>query len=733
MSTAAPGLVDATIVHKPEIEREKFRMKTHMSEQTAWRLSWSIAVVSVLLAFGGLVLSILAQHAAGTGMIFSHQFFTPLLTITYCGVGALVASRHPRSPIGWMFCATGLLSALNMLSTGYALYAPAVAPEALLPGAALARWLSLWVWLPNVLLPFTFLLLLFPDGKLISTRWWSVALASGVGITALTLGIALHPGPLEGFGINESNPYGLASRVEIINAVIVIASPVLLFGIVGSIASVVVRFRSARGIERAQLKWLALAGVIVIVANGLGGILWMIDGDSPMTRELYIIVTDVTVVNIVAAAGIAILRYRLWDIHILINRTLVYGALTTLIVAIYVTTVGAVGVLLQTGGSLLVSLFGTGIVAFSFQPLRERLQHGVNRLMYGERDDPYVVLGRLSQRLELVTASQSVLPIIAETVAEAFKLPYTAIALEEGSRFVIAAEYVRSPKFPPASAVELEILPLVYQLETIGHLILAPRAPGEPFSPPDRRLLESIARQAGVAAYNVRLTQDLQRSRERLVTTREEERRRLRRDLHDELGPIIAAMSFKLDVVQNLAEHDAAAVKKVVAELKAQMQNVLTDIRRIAYDLRPPALDELGLIGALKEHIASHNQVPGRLQITLEAPETPPPLPAAVEVAAYRIALEAITNVSRHAKARHCSVRLSLLGDLCLEVIDDGGGLPDNVRAGVGMTSMRERAEELGGTCRTEALPQGGTQVMVRLPLSTAYGGGTAAWMQSAS
>ncbi len=703
-----------------------------MNEQSARRLSWSIVALSVLLVFGGLALSVLAQRAAGTEAIFSHQFFTPLLTITYCGVGALVASRHPRNPIGWMFCATGLLSAVNMLSAGYALYALAAAPAASLPGAALARWLSSWIWLPNVLLPITFLLLLFPDGKLVSPRWRSVALAAGVGSVVFTLSIALHPGPLDSFGITEANPLGLAIGEESTSILMALAVPLLLVGIVGSIASLGVRFRNARGIERAQLKWLAFAGLIVLVANVLGSIPWLIWGDNPMMRELSIIITDITIVSIVAAAGIAMLRHQLWDIHLLINRTLVYAALTTCVVAIHIVIVGAASVLLQSGGSWLVSLLGTGIVAVSFQPLRERLQHGVNRLMYGERDDPYVVLGRLSQRLEMVTASQSVLPTIAETVADAFKLPYAAIALREGEQFVIAAECARSPAFSRSVTVELESLPLIYQLETIGQMILAPRAPGEPFSPPDRRLLESLARQAGIAAYNVRLTQDLQRSRERLVTTREEERRRLRRDLHDELGPIIAAMLFRLDVIYNLAEQDAHNVKKTAMELKAQMQGVLADIRRIAYDLRPPALDELGLVGALKEYIASHNQVPG-LQITLEAPEAPPPLPAAVEVAAYRIALEAITNVRRHAKAQHCSVRLSFSGDLCLEVSDDGGGLPDQVRAGVGLTSMRERAEELGGTCRTETLPQGGTEVRVWLPLSTREAGETTTWMPSAS
>lgn len=703
-----------------------------MSEQAARRLSWSIAVFSGLLVMFGLGISILALVVSGRGVTFSHQFFTPLLTATYCVVGALVASRHPRNPIGWIFCAIGFLSALNMLSAGYALYGELV--NSALPGAALARWFSIWVWIPNALLPITFTLLLFPDGKALSARWRPVGWAAGLGIAAYTISMAFYPGSLEEMAIPASNPYGIPGSAGVMKALLTIAAPFLLVGIFGSIASIVVRFRHAAGVQQAQLKGLAIAGVIVVVGNILGGIPWLIWPDNPMTQELSIIATDITLVSIVIATGIAILRYRLWDIHILVNRTLVYGSLTALVIGFYIIIVGSLGTILQTGGNLPVSLFGTGIIAISFQPLRERLQRGVNRLMYGERDDPYAILGRLSEQLEVVAAAQSVLPTIVETVSEALKLPYAAIALKEGESSAIAAEYVRSPSFAPHDLGSLEILPLVYQSETIGQMILALRAPGEPFSPTDRHLLETIARQAGVAAYNVRLTYDLQRSRERLVTTREEERRRLRRDLHDGLGPVLAAMSFKLDAVHNLADRDAAAVRQMAVELKAQMQEALADIRRIAYDLRPPALDELGLVGALKAHIASHNQVQGLL-ITLEAPEHPPPLPAAVEVAAYRIALEAMTNVSRHAGASHCYVRLSLPDDLCIEVTDDGRGLPKRVRSGVGLTSMRERAEELGGVCVAEVLPQGGTGVMARLPLSSGYAAanGGSGWTLSVS
>lgn len=695
-------------------------MKLLMNERTARRLSWSIAGLSVLVVLAGLGISLLALIFSDRGVTFSHQFFTPPLTITYCVVGALIASRHPRNLIGWIFCTIGFLSALNMLSAGYALYSELVSP---MPGEALARWFSIWIWIPNTLLPVTFTLLMFPDGRLISRRWYPMAWAAGFGIAAYTFSMAFYPGSLEPLGIPASNPYGIQGSEGVMKALITFAAPFLLVGIFGSIASIVVRFRRAAGIERAQLKGLAVAGVIVIVGNILGGLLWLIMPDNALSQELSIIATDITLVSIVIATGIAILRYRLWDIHILVNRALVYSSLTALVVALYVVIVGTLGNLLQAGSSLPISLLGTGIIAISFQSLRDRLQRSVNRLMYGERDNPYAVLGRLSERLEVVVASQSVLPTIVETVAEALKLPYAAIALQDGEQIRIAAEYLRAPVVTPRNIGKAESLPLIYQMETIGQLILAPRSPGEAFSATDQKLLETIARQAGVAAYNVRLTQDLQRSRERLVTTREEERRRLRRDLHDGLGPVLAAMSFKLDAIHNLADRDAGAVQRLAAELKLQMQDALADIRRIAYDLRPPALDELGLVGALKAHITSHNQVQG-LQITLEAPENPPPLPAAVEVAAYRIALEALNNVSRHAEAHHCRVRLSLPDDLCLEILDDGRGLPREVRAGVGLISMRERAEELGGRCTAEALPQGGTGIMARLPLAFVHPSG---------
>ena len=336
--------------------------------------------------------------------------------------------------------------------------------------------------------------------------------------------------------------------------------------------------------------------------------------------------------------------------------------------------------------------------------------------MYGERDTPYRVISRLGQRLEATLAPDAVLPTIVETVAHALKLPYAAIALEQEGELVRVASY-GSPK------ESLTHLPLVYQNEQMGELLLAPRGLGESFTPVDRALLEDLARQTGVAVHTVRLTTDLQcltgelqASRTQLVTMREEERRRLRRDLHDGLGSALTSMTFQLDAASNVLERDPQAARTLLADLKRQTQASIADIRRLVYNLRPPILDEWGLVAALHEQVAQYQL--NHVQVCVEAPVSLPPLPAAVEVAAYRIALEALANVVRHAHASSCIMRLALSDDvLTVEVRDDGEGLPEGYHAGVGISAMRERTAELGGSCAVETITSGGTRVCARLPL----------------
>jgi signal transduction histidine kinase len=417
-----------------------------------------------------------------------------------------------------------------------------------------------------------------------------------------------------------------------------------------------------------------------------------------------------------AIAGVrgAIWHYRVLDVNLLINRTLVYGLLAAILVGSYLVIVRYVGVGSDKEiGELAIALLAPAVIVFLAQPIRHRLQHGVNQLMYGEREDPYAVLSDLSQHLEATLAPEAVLPTIVETVAQALKLPYVAITIRQGNEFALAAAH----GFPAGNPL---ILPLVHQGATIGQLLVAPRPSDTSFSPTDWRLLQGIAHQAGVAAHGVRLTADLQCSREQLVTAREEERRRLQRDLHDGLGPGLASLTLKLDTVRNLLAHDPAAASALIMELKAQTQAIVVDVRRLVYDLRPLALDQLGLICAIREYAASlsdHDE----LQVSIEAPEHLPSLPAAVEVVAYRIVQEALTNVVRHAHARACAIRF-LLNDtslLYLEIRDDGQGLPPEYRPGMGMHSMRERAAELGGTCVIASLPNGGTLVWARLPLKS--------------
>ena len=415
------------------------------------------------------------------------------------------------------------------------------------------------------------------------------------------------------------------------------------------------------------------------------------------------------------AFAIAIMRYRLWDIDAIINRTLVYGALTASVVGIYILVVGYLGALFRAGSNLLISLLATGVVAVLFQPLRALLQRSVNRLLYGQRDEPYTVITGLSQRLEATLAPDAVLPTIVETVAQALKLPYAAILLTREKAFVIAASYGQPCEDPL-------VLPLIYQNETIGQLHLAPRTPGEAFSAADKRLLDELARHAGLAAHAVRLTSDLQHARERLVTAREEERRRLRRDLHDGLGSALTSVMFKLDATDELLDRDPAKVRALLAEVRAQTQASISDIRRLVYNLRPPILDEWGLVAALREHLAQYALQ--NVQVSLDAPESFPTLPAAVEVAVYRVVLESLANVIKHAQATVCTIRLALLVNaLTVEVQDNGLGRPVGYHAGVGMTAMYERAAELGGTCVVEDAAPSGTRVYASFPLERSDAG----------
>jgi len=468
--------------------------------------------------------------------------------------------------------------------------------------------------------------------------------------------------------------------------------------------------------ERQQLKWIAYAVAFMLLSIVASGALYALPNKG-LAIELGYSMQNVAVIGISIAVSIAILRYRLYDIDLLINRTLVYGVLTASVVILYVLVVGGMGALLKVEGNVLISLTATGLIAVLFRPMHERLQRGVNRLFYGQRDDPVEALSQLGKQLETAVPPDKVLPTLAETIAQTLKLPYVAIRLplQEGDK--IAVEYGK-----PVS--ELVRFPLIYQGEDTGQLVVGLRSPGSPFSPAEMRLLRNIARQAGTAVHTVRLTRDLLRSRRQLITAREEERRRLRRDLHDGLGATLAALNLEAAVLRRSIHSDPEKAEALVDGFRQDIRTTIEDIRLLVYELRPPTLDQLGLVEAVRAQAVQCSRTEAldeaTLQIRVEAPGALPPLPAAVEVAAYRIAQEALTNVVTHSQARRCVVCLEIRDGLRLEVIDDGVGIANGRQqetGGLGLISMRERAEELGGVCFIEPVAGGGTRVLASLPL----------------
>ena len=412
---------------------------------------------------------------------------------------------------------------------------------------------------------------------------------------------------------------------------------------------------------------------------------------------------------------------RAWDWDRVLNRSIVYGTLTGGIILTYAASVVLLRALLPGETPYAVALLSTGAGALVALPLRDRLQRIVNHLMYGDRDDPYRAIARLGEQLETSIGSEDVLGAIVSTVAQALRLPYAAIELADASDESPTAVHGT----PPADADTLLRLPVTYRGDAVGQLLLAPRSPGEAFGDADLRLLGDLARQAGPAVQSVRLTTDLRRSRERLVTALEEERRRLQRDLHDGLGPTLAGALMKMEAARSRLDRSPGEAASLLGELASDTRRTIEEVRRLTYDLRPPALDQLGLVGALRERAAEFSEARADgLEIGIEVPADLPPLTAAVEVAAYRIGLEALTNVARHSGARRSTLRLAVAdGALEVEVTDDGCGIDANGHAGVGHRSMRERAEELGGGLEIGRSGTAGTRVHARLPLRGPAGG----------
>lgn len=610
--------------------------------------------------------------------------------LAYGALGTGLALRRPRHGLGWL--ALGIAAGHGIaLATGAYSY---LAVERGLPGADWAVWAASWTWVPPYLMVPTFLLLLFPDGRLPSRRWRPVGGVAAAGVALATLGWATlpygqHDKPI---GVEATHPIGLPFAETVLN----VGSALAVVGALVALAALVVRDRRSGGVERQQVRWVLLGGaataVLLVSAIAAGP-----NGGGAA-------VVAVAMLPLPAAMAVGVLRHRLWDVDVVINRSLVYAVLTIGVLGTYVGTVSLLGGLLGRGTG--APLVATALVAVGINPVRQRVRAWVNEALYGQREDPYTALARLVERLGAADGATSALSGVADTVCRVLRSPYAEVEVGGAPRSV-SGEH-------SADHGELFTIPLSFRGERIGSLQVA--LPGRvELDPNERQLLDDLARHIAVAAHTEQLTEDLRRSRQQLVEAREEERRRIRRDLHDELGPTLASVAMRVEQVRATSTDPHSAT--TLAGVPERVREAVATVRSLVAGLRPAALDELGLAEAVREQ-ARRFHGPA-LHVKVDVAEDLGPMSAAVDVAAYRIVSEALANVVRHSNAKNCRVTVRRAdGKLHVEVVDDGRGLPNVPGPGLGLSSMRERAAEVGGTCTITPHPGGGTVVCAQLPVA---------------
>ena len=655
-------------------------------------LSWAAAAAATVLAVGNAILAALGQDL---------DAYPVPIALGFAWMGCALLARRPGHLMGPLLCLIGLANAVSGAAFAYARYALVHMPGSP-PLATPALWLNTWLYAPALSLTGLVLPLVFPEGRLLSARWRPALWAALALIPLWAVGFAFVPQNMGSYFRDLPDPYTYPSLEPLFRTAQVLAVLCGLTAGAAAVASVVLRWRRADRVGRQQLKW--FFAVLPLAAAAM--IIQVTDPGSGAAVGLGALAGALMPVGI----GVAVLRYRLYEIDVLLSRAVLYALLTAGVAGVYVAVVTVAEVVFgRSGHSMTVQVLATAVGAAALFPLRDRVQRRVDRLFYGDRGVPYEALARLGRRVEESGDTDSALNSVVKTIADSLRLPYAALELRLADGWRQAAAYGHAP-------AEVTTFPLISQRETVGRLVVGTRSPGERLGPDDVRLLADLARQAGPATHAVALREALDASRAGLVAAREEERRRLRRDLHDGLGPTLAGLTLGLDTARTRSAGQPELLE-LLGKLKAETQRAVTDVRRIVYGLRPPALDEFGLIGSLREEVGRLQYEVPALAVTLDAPgEDLTDLPAAVEVACFRIVTEALTNVVRHAHATRCSVRIQLDHGLAVDVRDDGVGLPEGWRTGVGIASMRERVAELGGTLVIEPGLPHGTRISAHLP-----------------
>ncbi|WP_138759478.1 sensor histidine kinase [Modestobacter altitudinis] len=652
-----------------------------------------VAVAATVLCAAALGLAIWVRSRIGEDSDGSVS--GGVIAVGYALTGALLVHLRPRNAIGWLLVLSGLLQGASVGSGAYGGYGvdSAVPPW---PLAAWAAQLGSMLWFSSVVLPVTVLMAVYPSGRLPSRAWrWPVG-AVCVGLAGLTVGSTLSQGAYDDIASGRA-PLVLPTGWWTIALGAVWAVALVLGGLT-IWAGTVVRLLRARLPERQQLAWLVCVVLPLTVA------IFLLP-DAPA-------VGFVLALLVPAAVAVGVLRYRM--LGIVVSRGLVYATLTVAVVGGCLTVAVLAGAALGRSISPVPGAVAAALIAVSLSPARSRLQAAADRLVYGERRDPVAAVARLGDRVAEADEAD-LLPAVLSTVTAALRAPRAWVTDLDGRVLATAGDRDVAPVAP---------VPLRVAGRDVGHLQVGARAPGEAFTAGDERLLAALAPQVAVVVRALQLARSLEQERDRVLAATHAERDRIRRELHDGLGPSLAGISLGVQAVQAQLDGTAGpAVAGMLPRLRQETDSAVDEVRRIIDGLRPGPVDELGLLPALRRHAdALRVSVPVRVRAA-----DLPPLRPDVEAAAYRIAAEALTNVARHAGASRADVSLGVRGDrLTVAVTDDGCGLAaprsaepsgdGSPAGGLGLTSMTRRAEELGGSLRVES-DRRGTRVEALLPL----------------
>ena len=696
----------------------------------AKRIAWAGVAVAAVLALLYPVLLYLDRNAG----FEAHGFpgISELVDLATVFAAGLVIARQPKNSIGWMLLFIGLAGQITSDIQLYSLLANTVHHKTLL-GGTVSAWLGSWLFDPPLALLVTLVLLLFPNGRLPSPRWRLVGWLSAASVILASVGAAVGAIPRSAnFVVDSGGVLDTSSRIgPDVQALSILA---FACGVV-CVAGLIVRFRRSRGPERQQLKWFTYGGV-VFVAGVVVSVASVIGPGNNNASAWANAIQQLSTVAVPIAIAIAVLKYRLYDIDVVISRTLVYGSLAGFITAVYVGIVVGVGTLIGSGGqpNLVLSIIATATVAVAFHPVRERLQKVANRLVYGKRATPYEVLSQFSERVAETYAADEALPRMARILAEGTGAERAQVWLRSGDAIRLAASWPEADGATRARepvSVEGQLMPdlggqqavpVRHHGELLGALTVTKRQ-GESLTPIEQKLVDDLAHQAGLVLKNVGLTaellarlEDLRASRQRLVAAQDDERRRLERNLHDGAQQSLIAIKVKLGLAEMLVGKDAARARQLLAELKADTDTTLDTLRDLARGIYPPLLADRGLAVALEAQ-ARRATVP--VEVIADAVGR---YPQEVEAAVYFCVLEALQNIQKYAEAGRATVRLSERGGIAIfEIEDDGQGFdPATARRGAGMTNMADRLDAVGGGLEVDSKPGAGVRLRGTIPVPQA-------------